>query len=332
MQNENNLRAAEYWDENVQIREKPAARNIHWLNSRLAGKYHLNKLKIGNKTMSIQEWLPWVKEKYVPETLEYGLSLGCGDGALERHALSLGICKRFDAFDLSSRSVNIAIEERGKRGFSDKLHYEVKDINSIALENDKYDIVFLDSSMHHFRNLEHVIMEIRKSLKKNGLLIANEFVGPSQFQWTDKQLQIMNELLPLLPPRLCHDIMTNAQKIPIGRPSIEHMNTHDPSEAIRSAEIIPLLEEYFEIVERTDFGGTLLHLLLQGIIENFDPAREEDISILRLLGYIEDVLIREGVLSSDFTFLVLKNNKGLIVGKAKWFFRKYRDRIINAKK
>jgi hypothetical protein len=48
-------------------------------------------------------------------------------------------------------------------------------------------------------------------------------------------------------------------------------------------------------VERTYFGGTLLHLLLQGIIGNFGSTREGDVTVLRLLGYIEDVLIHGGV-------------------------------------
>jgi SAM-dependent methyltransferase len=280
-----------------------------WLHSPLVGEYCLSRLKVGNKIMSVLQWLLWVKEKYVPEALECGLSLGCGNGRLERHGLLLGICKKFDAFDVSNRSINIAIEEGEKQGLSDKLHYEVADINNISLECDKYDIVFLGSAMHHFQNLEHVTAEIKKSLKKDGLLIANEFIGPSQFQWTDKQLQIMNELLQLLPLRLRYDVRTNELKLPITRPTIEHMNTCDPSEAIRSAEIVPILENWFEIIEKVDFGGTILHLLLQGIVGNFDSSNEEDIAILKMLGYMEDVLIREKVLSSNFALLVLRNKK-----------------------
>jgi SAM-dependent methyltransferase len=309
MKNDNVLKAAEYWDKKVQVPTDPVVKITEWLHSPLVGNYCLSRLKVGNKIMSVLQWLLWVKEKYVPKALECGLSLGCGNGKLERHALFLGVCEKFDAFDASSRSINIAIEEGEKQGLSDKLHYEVADINNISLECDKYDIVFLGSAMHHFQNLEHVTSEIKKSLKKDGLLIANEYIGPSQFQWPDKQVQIMNELLQLLPLRLRHDVTTNKPKVPITRPTIEHMNTHDPSEAIRSAEIVPILESSFEIIERVDFGGTLLHLLLQGIVDNFDSSNEGDITILKMLGYIEDILIREGVLSSDFALLVARNKK-----------------------
>ena len=49
------------------------------------------------------------------------------------------------------------------------------------------------------------------------------------------------------------------------------------------------------------------HLLLYGIVDNFDGSNEKDICILKMLGYIEDLLISENVLSSDFTIIVAKN-------------------------
>ncbi len=40
---------------------------------------------------------------------------------------------------------------------------------------------------------------------------------------------------------------------------------------------------------------------------NFNSEKEEDIAILRLIEYIEDILIKEKVLSSDFTLVVARN-------------------------
>ena len=139
--------------------------------------------------------------------------------------------------------------------------------------------------------------------------VFNEFVGPSQFQWSEKQLKIMNELLEILPNRYKVDVTSGRLKERIYRPSIEYMNETDPSEAIRSSEIVPLVIKYFDIEERVDYGGTILHLLLHTIVSNFDPSKEEDVAILRLLRYIEDILIKEKILPSDFTLIVARNNK-----------------------
>ncbi len=44
-------------------------------------------------------------------------------------------------------------------------------------------------------------------------------------------------------------------------------------------------------------------MLLHDIIHNFDGDSEERLGILKLLLYHEDLLIREKVVSSDFTFI-----------------------------
>jgi SAM-dependent methyltransferase len=301
-------------------------------------------------------WLAWVKRDFVPNVLDRGLSLGCGSGGLERHAIKLGICKRFDAFDISREAIEMAIQYAAMEGIN-SIHYELKDINEIELPESQYDIVLISSALHHSKELEHVLTQVDKSLKLGGLFAFSEFVGPSQFQWTDKQLRIINDLLALLPRKYKIDIRTLSRfnittavsagaglrpsllgltkglkagwrlavsrtlrsknlaepkrgfiiKKQVGRPTIEQMNIGDPSEAIRSAEIVPLVGKYFKIIQRVDFGGTLLHMLLSDIVGNFDPDREEDTAIIKLLCYLERTLIKEGVLPSDFTVIVARS-------------------------
>jgi ubiquinone/menaquinone biosynthesis C-methylase UbiE len=301
-------KAVRYWDEHVKIHGNiPIV--ISWLDSPLVLEQCLKKLKVKNKVMNASQWLLWVKEKYINSKLEYGLSLGCGDGILERHAISLNICSKFDAYDISEKSIEIAKCSSEKESLSTCINYQVADINEMILSENKYDVVFAGSALHHFSNLEHIFEEIRKSLKPNGFFVFNEFVGPSQFQWSEKQLKIMNELLEILPNRYKVDVTSGRLKERIYRPSIEYMNETDPSEAIRSSEIVPLVIKYFDIEERVDYGGTILHMLLHTIVSNFDPSKEEDVAILRLLRYIEDILIEEKILPSDFTLIVARNNK-----------------------
>ena len=80
------------------------------------------------------------------------------------------------------------------------------------------------------------------------------------------------------------------------------MNLIDPTEGIRSSEIIPVMQEYFKIIERKDFGGSILHLLLNDIAGNFtDPGHKE--LIVELIKFEED-LIKSGKLQSDFAYWV----------------------------
>ena len=130
----------------------------------------------------------------------------------------------------------------------------------------------------------------------------NEFVGPSRFQWSDLQLELMNRLLEVLPER--HRRAAPFERVV--RPELEEMKVRDPSESVRSAEILPLLEDHFEIVEHKPYGGTLLHILLSHLMPAFDLEDERELSILRLMFLYERTLIRHGVLPSDFVCVVAR--------------------------
>lgn len=325
MNSVNGEKVSSFWDENVKLHEKPSV-PLSWLDAPIVMEHCLKKLTAGEKRISAIQWLLWVKEKLVPSVvLDYGLSLGCGDGTLERQALSMNICARFDAFDISGKSIGLAKTQAEEKGLSGLINYQVADLNTINLECNKYDIVFCGMALHHVQNLEHLFEELKKGLKPNGRFILTEFVGPSQFQWTDKQLGIIREILGLLPIRLKIDARSGTVKEYCVRPTVESMNELDPSEAIRSSDILPLVYKMWEVEERIDFGGTILHMLLDGIVANFDAAREEDVAILKLLEYFEDTLIKENVLPSDFTLIVARRPSGgtSIIEEERTLFRKF---------
>lgn len=78
----------------------------------------------------------------------------------------------------------------------------------------------------------------------------------------------------------------------------------DPLETIRSADILFVFPKYFTILIQRDYCGKLLNIFLANIVGNFDENKEHDRIILQHLCYIESILIREKVLTSDFTIIV----------------------------
>lgn len=56
-------------------------------------------------------------------------------------------------------------------------------------------------SLHHIRRPEYFFEEAVNALYPGGWLLMSEFVGPSQWQWSDKQLIAINTLLAALPER-----------------------------------------------------------------------------------------------------------------------------------
>jgi len=101
------------------------------------------------------------------------------------------------------------------------------------------------SQVQHW--LEHPLVQERINLKVSGTARLNrldEFIGPSRFQWTDAQIQIMNEQLQQLPKHLRRLISDQSKfKERIVRKTVAYMAAADPSEAVRSSEIVPLLAQ-----------------------------------------------------------------------------------------
>ena len=55
------------------------------------------------------------------------------------------------------------------------------------------------NSLHHFNHLGETMRLIARALGPGGLLIMDEYVGPSRFQWTSAQMRAANALLAALP-------------------------------------------------------------------------------------------------------------------------------------
>jgi len=290
--------AAQHWDAQVEKVESAAPQG--WLDLEMVEREHIRPLISGDPEIG---YLQYFVDRHLPKRpVQRLLSLGCGGGNLERALLWLDAAEAIDGYDESPASIGLARQLAEQGGMGEQLHYAVADLNQVELEPASYDAIVIKMALHHFEALEHVYPQIRHALRPGGLLMFNEFIGPTRFQWTDLQLKHMNYLLETLP----ESVRLNIPTLHIGRPLVEDMIAQDPSESVRSAEIMPLLEHDFEIVERKDYGGTLLHMLLAYALPALDLEDENHLTFLRLAMRYERTLLEEGVLASDFAFVVAR--------------------------
>jgi len=298
--------AAEFWDREGGTWE--VGRGIHW-TEHLAVQERFNVKIGGHIHRDLFIFLTdFLSNRGLILPLERALTLGCGTGEFERKLAGYNICRSHDGYDLSPESIRRARTLAAEGGLS-RLCYEVRDIDSISLPSSRYDLVCGIQSVHHFRELEHVFSEVHRTLKPGGFFLLHEFVGPSRFQWTDRQLEIVNGLLRILPERYRRNRKEAGSLIErIGRPTIPEMKRTDPSEAIRSSEIMEVLPSFFRIAEVRELGGSILQLLLEGITGNFDYHDPEDMRLLKLLFEIEDIMLALGEVESDF-IMVLAERK-----------------------
>ncbi len=230
----------------------------------------------------------------IPRTI----SIGCGFGGLERDLSARGMVSKVDGYDIAAGAVAEAERQARQLGLV-QVRYHVADLEQIDLAPGSVDAVIAHSSVHHVEQLDALYAAARRALRPGGILHLHEYVGPTRFQWTDAQLRLANEFLDSLPPRL-RRLPGGEPKETLRRPTIEEMIAADPSEAIRSEDLIPALAPHFDIVELRALGGTLAHIALGGIAQNFDPASPEDTAILHALFAMEDAAMAAGTIGSDF--------------------------------
>lgn len=247
----------------------------------------------------------YIAQKYLSSASSLSaLSLGCGNGSNEIAWAELGIFHDIDAYDISRIRLDNAIMHAKEHEVDHIIDFQLADVYQLEKPEHSYDVVLVEGSLHHFSPLREILERIARWLKPEGYFILHEYAGPTRFQWTNRQVEVSNSLLSLLPRKYTQLYQSRQHKDKVLKPGRLRMILRDPSEAVESARIRPLIHEIFDVVELKGFGGTILHLLFYGIAHNFLADDPDTQRWLKLCFDIEDQLIAEGDLTSDFIVAV----------------------------
>jgi SAM-dependent methyltransferase len=280
---------------------------LTWFDSPTIAR-HINLQTTGRPD---RDWLDLVADHYLAkDPAPLGLNVGCGHGELERHFLERDLVTRMHGFDISESAVEHARQNGVDAGLADRVDYFVADANQLdgsAIDKD-YDFVVASMALHHFSDLESCLDALRDRMRPGGLFVANEFIGATRFQFSDAQLDAVNRFLGCIPSDLRRDLRNPSErKDRVYRPSVSFMEQNFGFEAICSDRIVPAIEERFEVLEFRGYGGTVLHLLFEAIMGNFDESRvREHAVIVRLAVEFERSLIECGALDHDHALIVAR--------------------------
>lgn len=234
----------------------------------------------------------------------HALEIGCGGGDLAFGLIEAGTCERIDAFDIAEGAI-AAAQARVRELGSPKLRFHLLDGNSWAMARNQYDFVYASHALHHIENLEHLFAQVAATLQPGGVLFASDYIGPSRMQYADAQLAAMNGALATLPEAKRLDRF-GVLKTAIGRRPVELYLQHDPSEAARSAEIIPVMRRFFD-VEVVPMGMSLSFEVLLDIAHNFDPDDDGDNALIDGIMRLEQEAERTGAAEPLFACLVARH-------------------------
>ena len=118
---------------------------IAWMGHEHIQRY-INRRTTGDEAL---DWFSYILRKYFPTPVARALSLGCGEGGLEHHALAAGAVESFDAYDASQGAIETAQRTATELGLQARVNYGVTDVNRLQLAAGAYDAAFASMSIRH---------------------------------------------------------------------------------------------------------------------------------------------------------------------------------------
>jgi SAM-dependent methyltransferase len=259
----------DYWDQEV-------AEKSHqdWM-SKLDVRLYINTMISGRPG----GWpFDWLQETFPGRRFPRALSVGCGSGPLERDLIRRNLCDRVDAFDGSVHSLYRARSEAIGEGMADRIRYFAWNFNEPNLPRETYDAVFFHQSLHHVAKIEKLLRAVLRSLKPGGIVYLDEMIGPSRTYWNDRTVEPYRRIYRTIPREYRY-----LDEFPYP------VQYSDPSEAIRSGEILDQLRIGFRITHFRGYAGNLLGVIYPALIMDRIPDR-----FLRELIELEKQMIAEG--------------------------------------
>ncbi|WP_034259885.1 class I SAM-dependent methyltransferase [Altibacter lentus] len=228
------------------------------------------------------------------------LSLGAGTCS---HELELARYPQFAEIvcvDLAENRLAQAKEIAEAQQLSN-IHFVASDLNTYPFAEEYFDIVLFNASLHHFEQVEKLLTsQVNKTLKPNGYVVINEYVGPDRLQYPKYQIKAINNALKSIDPEYRKRFKTRFPKNRYYGSGVWRMIMADPSECVDSAGILPALHAHFITCEEKGYGGNILMSVLKDISHHFVTPTVEQEAMLQRLFDLEDTYLTSH--DSDFVF------------------------------
>lgn len=275
---------------------------LYWETLPLVRAYQMKCMTGSEAVDMFSHTLGLVRERAGERNLR-ALSVGCieGNPGPEMSVFGTGLFRAIDVMDIAEGLLDKQRKmaaDRGLRGIT----YIRQDLNNVTLEEQAYDLIWAVGTVHHVENLESFFEQVNGALKPRGIFMMREYIGPDRIQFTPEQLAVANEIFSILPEKYRTDADGVVRKAVLA-PDIGVLMQQDPSESVRSEDIMGVLKRKLAVIKLSHTGGTILHPLLAHIASNFEGNEDAD-TLLKLLIVFERTLIEKNVLPSDYVYCV----------------------------
>lgn len=233
------------------------------------------------------------------------LSLGSGICSHELKFASYNNFKEILCLDINEVLFDQARKIARDTGL-ESINFQIQDLYNYEFPENYFDIVLFHASLHHFKDIDNLVStKIKKTLKSDGKLIINEFVGADRLQFPKHQITATNIALQSIPKSYRKRFKLNIYKNKFYGSGMIRMILADPSECVDSSQIMPSIHKHYKTIYEASYGGNLLPNVLKDIAHHFVTLNNEKEQILDRLFEYEDTYIKNH--SSDFVFGIYQN-------------------------
>jgi SAM-dependent methyltransferase len=253
-----------------------------------------------------------IGEKYLTPAPARLLSIGCGMAFIEEHMARAGFAQHILAYEMSGSAINAAKARVAGQSYADRLELRAGDVLTENLPTAGFDVVFVQAAIHHFLEIEPMFQLMHRVLKPGGLLIYDEYIGPDHHIYDDHVLAVMDRINACLTPGYRWDHLAKQERQGVPKPDLQWMLQHDPSEGVHASQILPLTYRYFDVIDRRDYGGSIMRPFFTGILPNFDWNDPKDQTVGRLIVLLERLLVEKGTIPSYQTVVVARRREAIL--------------------
>jgi len=283
---------------------------VYWLANPIVARRYQNRA-VGDSQAT--HWVDFCAGRFLSELpVNRILSVGCGEGGLERHLQGLLPATLIEGIDISPTRIDSARQAAAEAGMS-AIRYFVGDAEDMPLLPSRYGAIIFDASLHHVFDVRGLLERVATALGPGGILVVNEYVGPNRFALSSREREVLEAAWRLLPEafrRSCATVNRGELQHAPAYPDPAEVEQVDPSECVQSEQIMPTLRERFEILHYADRGGSLVHFLLANIAGNFREDNPRAVRLLEVMFDLEDVLVESGDLGVHFALAIARPRSG----------------------
>jgi SAM-dependent methyltransferase len=122
------------------------------------------------------------------------VSIGCGTGEKERKLLHAGVVDSFDLYEISEDRAKVALGCAHAEGLGERVRVLQDDALKKNVDR-QYDIVYWDHALHHMLDVDHAVSWSVRALRAGGLLVVNDYIGPTRLQMPRNQILLARQFL-----------------------------------------------------------------------------------------------------------------------------------------